>query len=521
MNHECIKTETGIILGRRDVLVGGAALGLGAALPLAAQAQGAPKKGGTLRMGMSGGSASDNLDPWTYQDRIMMGTSLMLWNQLVEIADNGDAIGELATSWETKPGAKEWIFNLRKDITFTSGKTFDADDVIYSIGLHMGETKSPAKVLLQDVSEIKKLSPTQVQFTLKNGNAEFPYILTDYHVMVVPKGFTNWSKPDGTGAFTLESFQPGIRSLFKRKPGAYWKPGRGNFDAVELRYLLDNVARTQALLTGQVDVINRVDPKAAGAFAKSSKHFLSRAPAAGDRFCFVAHVDEDPYRNRDVMLSLKYGIDRQKIVQNVFNGYAVPGLDHLVGPTQKFCNKNVKPYPYDPEKAKFHLKKSGYTGPLELHVSEGAFLGATDAAVVFQESYAKAGGKLSLKRVSGDGYWDNVVLKVPFCATYWGPRPTADLQLTTMFTSDAVWNETHYRSPEVDKLFKDARVELNVGKRQGMYDRIQQLIHEEAGMITFAVGDCLDAATKKLKGLTPSTRFDMSDQRIAEKGWFA
>ena len=518
---EFVENQWGSVIGRRDVLVSGAALGLGAALPLAAQAQGAPKKGGTLRMGMSGGSASDNLDSRTYAGATMMGTSLMLWNQLVEIADNGDAVGELAASWETRPGAKEWIFNLRKDITFTSGKTFDADDVIYSMSLHMGESKSPAKVLLQDVSEIKKLSPTQVQFTLKNGNADFPYLLTDYHLVVVPKGFTNWSKPDGTGAFTLESFQPGIRNLFKRKPGAYWKPGRGNFDAVELRYLLDNAARTQALLTGQVDVINRVDPKAAGAFAKSPKHFLSRTPAAGDRFCFVAHVDQDPYRNRDVMLSLKYGIDRQKIVQNVFSGYATPGLDHLMGPTQRFYNKNVKPYPYDPEKAKFHLKKSGYTGPVELQVSEGAFPGATDAAVVFQESYAKAGGRLSVKRVSGDGYYANVWPKVPFCAVFWGPRPTADLQLTLTFASDAVWNDAHYRSSEVDNLLKDARVELNVGKRQGMYDRIQQLIHEEAGMISIVVSDYLDAASKRLKGLTPSGRYDMADQRIAEKGWFA
>ena len=518
---EFVGNQLDSVIGRRDVLVGGAALGLGAALPLAAQAQGAPQKGGTLRIGMSGGSASDSLDPRTYADMIMVGTSLMLWNQLVEVADNGDAVGELATSWETKPGAKEWIFNLRKDITFASGKTFDADDVIYSIGLHMGETKSSAKVLLQDVSEIKKLSPTQVQFTLKNGDADFPYILTDWHLVMVPKGFTNWSKPDGTGAFALESFQPGIRSLFKRKPGAYWKPGRGNFDAVELRYLLDNAARTQALLTGQVDVVNRVDPKAAGAFAKSPKHFLSRTSAAGQRFCFVAHVDKDPYRNRDVMLSLKYGIDRQKIVQNVFSGYATPGVDHLVGPTQKFYNKNLKPYPYDPEKAKFHLKKSGYTGPVELQVSEGAFPGATDAAVVFQESYAKAGGKLSVKRVSGDGYWDNVWPKVPFCAVFWAPRATVDLQLTLAFASDAAWNDTHYHSPEVDKLLKDARVELNVGKRQGMYNRIQQLIHEEAGMITFVVSDYLDAASKRLKGLTPSARYDMGDQRIAEKGWFA
>lgn len=90
------------------------------------------KRGGTLRLGMEGGSPSDSLDPRTYADSIPISTSLMLWNNLVEVADNGDATGELFESWEVKPGATDWIFNVRKGITFTSGKTLDADDVIYS-----------------------------------------------------------------------------------------------------------------------------------------------------------------------------------------------------------------------------------------------------------------------------------------------------------------------------------------------------------------------------------------------------
>ena len=71
-------------------------------------AQGAPKKGGTLRMGLEGGSASDSLDPLTDADSIPIGMSLMLWNNLVEVADNGDATGELFESWTAKPGAADW-----------------------------------------------------------------------------------------------------------------------------------------------------------------------------------------------------------------------------------------------------------------------------------------------------------------------------------------------------------------------------------------------------------------------------
>ena len=101
-------TESGIILDRRQLIQGASALGLAMALGSSpAMAQGTPKKGGTLRMGMEGGSPSDSLDPLTYADSIPIGMSLMLWNNLVEVKDNGDASGELFESWEAKPGAAD------------------------------------------------------------------------------------------------------------------------------------------------------------------------------------------------------------------------------------------------------------------------------------------------------------------------------------------------------------------------------------------------------------------------------
>jgi peptide/nickel transport system substrate-binding protein len=242
MDNTEIQTESGLILDRRQLIAGASALGLSTAFGVSpAMAQSKPKKGGTLRLGLEGGSASDSLDPRTYADSIPISTSLMLWNNLVEVADNGNATGELFENWEVKPGGADWTFNIRKGITFTSGKTLDADDVIYSLNLHRGETKSPAKTLLADITDIKKTSATQIQITMSKGNIDLPYNLSDYHIIVVPNGFTDWSKPDGTGAYTLEEFQPGVRHVFKRKAGDYWKPNRGNFDRVELRLSLIHI----------------------------------------------------------------------------------------------------------------------------------------------------------------------------------------------------------------------------------------------------------------------------------------
>jgi peptide/nickel transport system substrate-binding protein len=520
-NHETT-TESGIVVDRRQLIAGASAVGLGAAFAsLPAMAQGAPKKGGVLRLGMEGGSASDSLDPRTYADSIPIAYSLMFWNTLVEIGTTGDATPELAESWTAQPGALEWVFNIRKGITFTSGKTLDADDVIYSINLHRGETKSPAKGLLASVTEITKMNANQVRITLSAGNADLPFILSDYHMIIVPNGTVDFSKPDGTGAFTLAEWQPGVRIVAKRKPGNYWKPGRGNFDSVELRYIGDAAVRTQALVTNQVDAINRVNQKTVDLLKKSKNLKIVQSKGAGNRFAFVALTDMDPYKKHDVMLGLKYGIDRNTIIKNVFSGYATVGNDHTIGPLNKYYDKTQKPRPYDPDKAAFHFKKAGMSGPFELQVSEGAYTGATDSAVIFQESLKKAKVNLDVKRVSGDGYWDNVWLKAPFCAVYWGNRPTADLQLSQTFVTGQTWNDTHYSDPKFDKLIVDARVELDEKKRLAMYSECQRMLSEDAGMICFAIGDALDAGTTKLRGLEAHARYDLNDQRLAEKGWFA
>ena len=104
-----------LLLDRRELLAGAAALGL-AAGPFGSVARAAetPKKGGTLRMGMEGGSASDSLDPRTYADSIPISYGYQIFNGLVELDEQGNAKGELLESWETKPGATEWVFNVRQ-----------------------------------------------------------------------------------------------------------------------------------------------------------------------------------------------------------------------------------------------------------------------------------------------------------------------------------------------------------------------------------------------------------------------
>jgi peptide/nickel transport system substrate-binding protein len=479
-----------------------------------------PKKGGTLRLGMEGGSASDSLDPSTYADSVMIGASLACMNNLIEFDNAGNPTGELFESWEAKPGAAVWVFNVRKGIKFSNGKTLDAEDIIYSINYHRGEkSKSPAKGILEPIKEIKALTSTQVQFTLAAGNADFPVTLADYHIVIVPKDFKDWQKPIGTAGYVLESFEPGVRLVYKNR-GDYWKPGRANFDSVEIRNIQDPTARTAALQSGAVDGVNRLDPRTVKQIEKNKKLSVVRTKGTGNRYAFVARTDTGAYQNNDLRLALKYGIDRNKIIKQVFNGYAVPGNDHVLDALNPFYNTAMPQRKYDPDKAAFHFKKSGVSD-IELQTSEGAWGSAVDCAALYQESMKKAKIPLNVKKVSADGYWDNVWLKVPFCAVYWGRRLSADAALTLVYGSGSSWNDTAWKRPAFDKLLEQARVELDNAKRKEMYFAAQQMIGDDGGMVCFAISDYLDGYSKKVKGVEVHARYDLADQCVAEKAWFA
>ncbi len=508
---------------RRDFISRAAALGIGTSLATGILAKAGyaatPKKGGTLRLGMEGGSPSDSLDPRTYADSVMIAASLSCMNCLIEFDSTGNPTGELFESWEVKPGAAEWVFNVRKGIKFSNGKTLDAEDCIYSIQIHRGETKSPAKGILAQIQEIKALSPTQVGITLSSGNADFPVIIGDYHLVVVPKDFTDWQKPIGTGAYTLESFEPGVRLVFKNR-GDYWKPNRGNFDSVEIRNIQDVAARTSALQSGEIDACNRLDARTVKLLMKDPNLHVTRTKGTGNRFCFVARVTDAPYTSKDLRLALKYGIDREKIIESVYNGFAVPGNDHNLDALNPFYNTKMPQRKYDPDKAAFYFKKAGVSAPMELQTSDGAWGTAVDCAQLYQESLKKAGIDLDVKKVSGDGYWDNVWLKVPFCAVYWGRRMSADQAFTQVFGDKSDWNDTNWKDPKFQKLIGDARVETDKAKRKELYWQAQEMISEDGGFVCFAITDYLDGYSKKVRGNEPHARYDLNDNRIAEKGWF-
>jgi peptide/nickel transport system substrate-binding protein len=522
----CVVAKRGPERINRREFVSGAALGALAGVAGALSLSGcavsddaAPQSGNMLRLGMAGGASSDTLDPRTFLDWVPVNIGYQLMNGLVEIDEGGNAVPELLAAWEPSADAREWVFDLREGVHFHNGKALDVDDIIYSINLHRGDSVSASRGVVENIRDIKKLDSRRVRIVLAGGDADLPSTLSDYRLLVVPDGFTDWATPIGTGAYKLERFEPGVRCI-TTKVGGYWKPDAGHVDAIELLVINDAMARTNALISGQVDVINRIDGRTADLLRRNKTLQVIRSQT-GQHAILAMDCSVAPYTDNDIRLALKYAVDRERIVKTVLNGYGVVGNDQPIGRRNPYY-ADLPQHAYDPDKARYYLKRAGREHlEVALQVSEAAFSGAVDAGVLFQAAAAGGGISLNLKREPVDGYWSNVWSKAPFCASYSDGRATVDGAFSKAYKSTSATNDTHWRRPDFDQLANAARAMLDPAPRRLLYAECQRMICEEGGAIIPMFIDHIEAGSKHVQGWKPSAIFDLMNQRIGEKVWLS
>src|SRR6056297_2665002 len=167
-----------------------------------------PARGGSFSMAMGHGSTTDSLDPGTYENGFMLNVGLTYGNCLTEVGPDNALRPELAESYEGLDGGKSWAFTLRQGVEFHDGKTMTADDVIASVNYHRGENAtSAAKGVLAGITDIRKDGDNVVIFELDSANADFPYLISDYHVLILPSedGAIDPNSGIGSGAYIIEN----------------------------------------------------------------------------------------------------------------------------------------------------------------------------------------------------------------------------------------------------------------------------------------------------------------------------
>ena len=514
-------------LSRREFMAAMAAAGISSAAASAllapeANAAMSPKRGGHARIGLHDSSVSDSLD--TTQNN--SGFSYYVFNnvlsQLTEVRPDGQLEPLLAESYEPNPNATEWTFNLRKGVEFHNGKTLDADDVITSIDRHRGaDTKSVVKSLAEQIAEMRKDGAHRVIFTLKEGNADFPFIMSSSEFGILPAKNGAVEFGIGTGGYSLERFDPGTSFDFKRNPN-FFRSDRAFFDTVRGLAISDPTSRQNALVTGEVDIINQVPGKTAALLAK--REGVEVLDVTGFlHYTFPMRTDMAPFDNNDLRLALKYAFDREEILDKVHGGYGTIGNDHPISPAHRYHAGDLPQRTYDPDKARFHLKKAGMEGfKHELSGSEDLYAGNMDSILLYKEQAARAGIEIVPNRMPSDGYWSEVWLKHPWCAAYWNGRPTEDWMFSVAYAADADWNATYWKHDRFNQLLKAARAEVDEVKRRDMYIEMQSITRDEGGAIIPGFGNHIMAYSSKVAHPeTVAGNLDMDGYKIFERWWFA
>jgi peptide/nickel transport system substrate-binding protein len=233
-------------------------------------------------------------------------------------------------------------------------------------------------------------------------------------------------------------------------------------------------------------------------------------------------ADTAPFNDNNVRLAIKHSIDREHMAKSIFHGYAELGNDHSVHSASKYHAKGLPQRQYDPEKAKFYLKKAGHSNlKVQLHASDSAFTGAVDAAILSKEYAKKSGIEIEVVRTPDDGYWSHTWMQKPWCMSYWGGRPTPDVIFSVRFASDAPYNDCFWYHDRFDELLIQARKELNETRRIEMYAEMQEILNMEGGPVIPLFKWQVDAVTSKIK--TPPLvggQFGLDYFRYADRWWF-
>ncbi len=406
---------------------------------------------------------------------------IMTQNRLVRKNLDGVTSPELATEWSANADATEWTFKLRKGIYFHDGSAFDAPDVKYSLErVKDPDIGSPAKKSMSSVTDIEIVDAHTVKMKLNTSFADFPLLLTDYRLRMIPEGSgdTIGQTGIGTGPFMVDKFDPEGTTVLKANP-EYWEGAPGVAE-VHVIAIPDGEARVQALLTGQIDMNRYVPFSQKRIFDNNPKFNVSVVPTGNWRG-MVMRTDTAPFDNPKVRKAVRLAVDRQELVDLVMGGAATVSCDTPVAPSDQYrlkmdCPQNIS-------KAKNLLREAGYPNGISMtiHVSTKEPTWPTIAEVM-QQQLAKANIKADIKMTPSKSYWKETWMKKAVAMTRWNERP-ADSILHEAYHSGAKWNESFYKSSSFDKNLADARGQLDFNKRKAAYQNAQKTLWEETGTL--------------------------------------
>ncbi len=337
-----------------------------------------PNTDATLRVVAASGFLS--LDPQLGQIGNTSAFYVNVFDGLYTVSPEGEVVPSLVTEAEHNDDYTEYTFTIRDDVTFHDGSPLTAEDVKFTIDRAKDpEIKSPTGGDLSSVESVEVVSKNQVIFHLNTPNPILPNNLLAMSALIVPKAYIEsvgadefQAKPVGSGPFALASYAEGQRATLDRNDN-YWGD---TAKVAHLEFFFATEQSTQSAMVqgGQADMIMGIDARMKEQMESAGLQVLSTPSGDPIWTLFQAQPGVEDVRVRQ---ALNYAINRDQIIETVFLGEAKP-LAGMIASSLPGYDPSLKPYPYDPEKARQLLDEAGfdYSTPFVITLAEGRFPGS-------------------------------------------------------------------------------------------------------------------------------------------------
>jgi peptide/nickel transport system substrate-binding protein len=468
----------------------------------AASAPTGPRRGGTLRVGLIGGT-NDLVDGQYIRAKPDIARLVAGWESLATYDDAfavslADGLAEEVDS----PAPDRYVIRVREGVEFHDGRILGASDVAYSFRRAIDPELGiqPALAALLDPDGITILDDRTVDIRLRQPAVTFLDLLALYAFGMVPDGYSR-DDPDqiGTGPFRLASFTPGSESVHVRHE-RYWQPDRPYLDEVHLIDFADATALVNAFLADQVDCMVDV-PYAQAAMVAGHDGVALLESEGGNWLPLTMAVDQAPFDDPRVRRAFRLLVDRDEMVERVLSGHGRVAND-MYAPLDPCYPHDLPQRVQDIEEAVALLAEAGQEGlRIDLYAPNDVG-GLADMAKVFADHARRAGVTVDVQILPGGEYWGPEYTRRTFATGFWGTRPYLP-QVPLSSLRDAVFPETHW--PPEGSDFADVYLEAlrttDDAFRCELVRRMQEEEHRDGGNIIAFFSNFVDGHRDRVRGL--------------------
>ena len=470
---------------------------------------GGGKPGGTLRLSV--------LKPTTEVDPVLsadVGSLAMIamTGEFLCVDENQQLTPWLAESWSPNNDASVWTFKIRQGVKFNDGTPMTADDVAASINrLSDPANKSNALSAFTGVlskNSAKATDQQTVEFTLDAPNGSFPYYLSsdNYNAIILPASYDgkfdkSWP---GTGPWKNTAYQAGQSATFVRND-QYWGK-KALPDTLQVTLSPDEASQVLALQGKQVDVVQQVTVSGAQAILNDPNYQIVSVRASTHRQLSM-RCDKPPFTDKRVRQAVALTLDRNQIVQGLFQGKSDLGNDSPFAPVFPQTDTSVPQRNVNLDQAKSLLSQAGQSGGFSTELVAIQTQEVPQYAQIVVEAAKQIGVNIKLSVENGTTYYGDAVYgKSPWLDSImslvdYGHRGVPNVFLSAPLMSNGTWNAAHFKNPQYDGLVKQYIGAVDLQSQRSYAKQIETLLLDETPIIFAYFYNYLSATRAGLSGL--------------------